>query len=444
MSFEFDNQTRKDLNVLPDNDGTNSIFSFFDYTVTTGGKDKLLHLINSPLTEIQELNTRKKNIQFLNENKLSIQLSYDQFDFIECYLRLWKLPLRDNLLDSFMDKISYSFNPNNDYYIIQSGVNQLYNLSHQIQLFLEQIGSLKKPQFYNDLEEKLLMYVALVHKNAKLGNDKKMKSRHINKLDRLFRKTHKNFIKDLLDDIYLLDCYGSISKAIDKFGLTFAEYKNQEKPFLKFESLFHPFIRQAVPNNITMGQQAQNLCFLTGPNMTGKSTFLKALGLSAYLAHIGFPVPAKKMETSIFNGIITTINLSDNIEMGYSHYYSEVRRVKETAQKILKDRFILVIFDELFRGTNVKDALEASYRIINELTKIKDCLFIISTHINEIAEYLTPKDGIVFKCFNSILEDDIPKYDYKLKDGISCERLGIKIIEEENIFELLKQIERRQ
>jgi DNA mismatch repair protein MutS len=94
------------------------------------------------------------------------------------------------------------------------------------------------------------------------------------------------------------------------------------------------------------------------------------------------------METTIFNGLITTINLSDDINKGYSHYYSEARRIKETSQKILERNNLFVIFDELFRGTNVKDALEASSRIINYLTKIRDCFFMISTHINEISDNL--------------------------------------------------------
>ena len=98
--------------------------------------------------------------------------------------------------------------------------------------------------------------------------------------------------------------------------------------------------------------------------MAGKSTFLKALGVAIYISHLGFPVPAEKMSTTIYNGIITTINLSDNMNRGYSHFYSEVRRVKEVANKLKEKNRLLVIFDELFRGTNVKDAFDASLLII--------------------------------------------------------------------------------
>ena len=62
--------------------------------------------------------------------------------------------------------------------------------------------------------------------------------------------------------------------------------------------------------------------------MAGKSTCMKAFGVAVYLAHCGLPVPAARMELSVFKGLFTTINLSDNLSLGYSHYYNEVARVK--------------------------------------------------------------------------------------------------------------------
>jgi DNA mismatch repair ATPase MutS len=178
--------------------------------------------------------------------------------------------------------------------------------------------------------------------------------------------------------------------------------------------------------------------------MAGKSTFLKSIGIAVYLAHTGFPVPAGYMETTVFNGLVTTINLSDDINRGYSHYYSEVKRVKDTALKILEKNNILVIFDELFRGTNVKDAYEATLEVINALSKIRDCLFLVSTHITEIADKFEDDGSIRYNYFDSHLQNDEPVYDYKLKKGISSERLGMKIIQNEKIIDILKQAIERQ
>ena len=85
--------------------------------------------------------------------------------------------------------------------------------------------------------------------------------------------------------------------------------------------------------------------------MAGKSTYMKAFGVAVYLAHCGFPVPASRMELSPFRGLFTTINLSDNLSLGYSHYYNEVARVKYVVEQVRDLEDVVVVFDELFRGT---------------------------------------------------------------------------------------------
>jgi len=182
------------------------------------------------------------------------------------------------------------------------------------------------------------------------------------------------------------------------------------------------------------------MSFVTGPNMAGKSTFLKSLGLSIYLSHLGFPVPATQMKTTVYNGIISTINLSDNMNRGYSHFYSEVKRIKETALKIKEKGNIFVIFDELFRGTNVKDAYDASLIIIKSFSKITSSTFYISTHITEVASEIETIKNIQFMYFNSELVDNQPIYNYKLLVGVSHERLGMLIVKNENIIEILNSI----
>jgi DNA mismatch repair ATPase MutS len=171
--------------------------------------------------------------------------------------------------------------------------------------------------------------------------------------------------------------------------------------------------------------------------MAGKSTYLKSFGISVYLAHLGFPIPAKSIETSIFNGLLTTINMSDNINKGYSHYYNEVLRVKYVAEQINRLKNIVVIFDELFRGTNVIDAYEASLSVISAFAKIKMSLFAISTHIMEVAEKLKLNDSIYFKFFEIKINEGIPQYTYKLKDGVTDERIGMYILTKEKVIETI-------
>ena len=226
-------------------------------------------------------------------------------------------------------------------------------------------------------------------------------------------------------------------------GFSLPEYDSETQTVFDVVDGFHPFLSSPVKNSFSFNQES-NLCFVTGPNMSGKSTFLKTMGLMIYLSHVGFPVPAKSLKTSILNGLFTTINLTDNMNLGYSHFYSEVKRVKDLALKIKPGGRFLIIFDELFRGTNVKDAYDASLMIIAALAKIRNNIFFISTHILEIAETIENKDTIMFRCFGSELINQQPIYDFKLKEGISEERIGLLIIKNEGILHILDEIIRKQ
>lgn len=145
------------------------------------------------------------------------------------------------------------------------------------------------------------------------------------------------------------------------------------------------------------------------------------------------------MQTTVFNGLVTTINLPDNINSGLSHYYSEVKRVKDVAEMLLENKRMFVIFDELFRGTNVKDAFDGSSLIISELSGIKNSAFVISTHIVELAAELQGIANISFHYLETYFENQKPVFSYVLKEGVSTGALGMYIVRNEGIVELLKQ-----
>lgn len=109
-----------------------------------------------------------------------------------------------------------------------------------------------------------------------------------------------------------------------------------------------------------------------------------------------------------------------------------------------KGNNLVIIFDELFRGTNVKDAFDASLLVITSLSRIKNNLFFISTHILEVADTLQESESIDFRCFESELINQKPLYDYKLKEGISRERVGMKILQDQNIPEILNRVINQQ
>jgi DNA mismatch repair ATPase MutS len=144
------------------------------------------------------------------------------------------------------------------------------------------------------------------------------------------------------------------------------------------------------------------------------------------------------MELSPTQGMFTSINVPDNLAMGYSHFYAEVVRVKMIAQEVSKDKRLVIMFDELFKGTNVKDAYEATVEITSAFANKKRCCFIVSTHIMEAGLTLQKEhNNMKFLLLPSYIEGPTPKYSYKLEKGISDDRHGMTIIRKEKILELI-------
>ncbi|HWJ25418.1 MAG TPA: hypothetical protein VNS32_02690, partial [Flavisolibacter sp.] len=159
-----------------------------------------------------------------------------------------------------------------------------------------------------------------------------------------------------------------------------------------------------------------------------------------FLAHIGMGVPSRKMRLSLFDGLLTNINVSDNIAKGESYFFNEVQRIKNTINKINDGRKWLVLIDELFKGTNVQDAMKCSLTVIKGLIKIKNSLFILSTHLYEIGAELEKYPNILFKYFETKVMDDQLEFSYQLKDGISNDRIGYVILRREKVVEMLENL----
>ena len=439
MSFDLDKQTQKDLEIFNEDKDGNSIFSFFNQTKSLGGRNQLKEIMLNPFSSLKQIEEHRDSIKFFIDNKIDFEINGNQLDFIAYYLTLNTPILKHNLIDVFYQRISYLIQPNKNFYLIKTGIEKIIILLSNVKVELKDLNIELAP---DKLKEKFKLIKLILGKesvNAIINNKKKLSFYSILKFDSLFRKEMKEQFNFLIAIIYTFDALQSISKVKSEKSLAFSTYSSSIKPSIIIDSLYHPFIDDPIKNDVFINQN-QNLVFLTGPNMAGKSTFLKSVGLCVYLSHLGFPVPASKMETTIYKGLITTINLPDNMSKGYSHFYSEVMRVKQTALLIKEKLNVFVIFDELFRGTNVKDASDASLEVISCLSRIATSTFYISTHITEIAKELKANSNIDFKYFESSLIDEKPVYSYKIKDGLSEERMGMYILKNEKISEILNSI----
>ena len=172
--------------------------------------------------------------------------------------------------------------------------------------------------------------------------------------------------------------------------------------------------------------------------MSGKSTLLKAVSLCVYLAHAGLAVPASKAVLPFFSTISVAINLTDSIVSGYSHFMSEIITLKNVLTEAKDDARCFAVFDELFRGTNIEDALEISTTTIKGLTHFPNSLFFISTHLHQLKDLEEIRTNKITTCFIECnLADNIPAFTYKLKEGWSDLKLGRILFEKEGLNILL-------
>jgi DNA mismatch repair protein MutS len=220
-------------------------------------------------------------------------------------------------------------------------------------------------------------------------------------------------------------------------GFTWGRARRAEDNVFHAADLRHPGLDRAVGNRMAFSGDS-NVLFLTGANMAGKSTLMKSFGIAVYLAHMGFPVAAQDMEFSVREGLYSSINVPDDLSLGYSHFYAEVLRVKKVAEAVSAGRNLVVIFDELFKGTNVKDAYDATLSVTEALAAYSRCWFVISTHIIEVGETLRQRsDNLQFAYLPTVMDGVTPRYPYILEKGITNDRHGMLIIGNEGILDIL-------
>ncbi len=439
MNLTTDKQTLDDLQLFGRRGG-DSIYALFNQTATRGGAELLDQFFRSPLADARAINQRSSTIRYFKEIKVAFPFDSSLFDGTEQYLD--NTDERSRLAreeDTAGRKLKSLIGTDTEYKQLVKGISATISILQTLHRFLNsiQVGVASSPyqQEYDELRQLLLPEFEPVFSE---GNPDKLSYAKAAEYDQLLRYGHRAVIRKLLFYIYRLDAYIAIAKVAEQRDFVFPTALPAEQHTIKLEGVYHPQVKNAVCNNITITPQS-NIVFLTGANMAGKSTFMKSLGIALYLAHMGFPVAAERMEFSVRDGIFTTINLPDNLSLGYSHFYAEVLRVKKVASQLGMNKNLFIIFDELFRGTNVKDAGEATVAITNAFAQRPNCMFVVSTHIIEAGELLKQQcPNIHFVYLPTRMEQQQPVYTYKLEEGITADRHGMIIINNEGIIPILK------
>ena len=437
--MQVDKTTLADLSIFHSEE-EQSVFHHLNHTQTNGGRDHLRYLLNSPLASMEAVLDTQQTIRCLisvidewpayvtNGTVMMIEKFYDT--------QLDRFTAQPNRVDAMLYKLLHKYDFSLIKYSVEHAID-FYKGLQKIVTLLEDKPLSKELSIWTSRMSMLLNKPVIQQMSGE--DKKKLSAVAILSYGGFLRNGFKNASFELIDIYSRLDAYFGLATACTKYNYCFPALRKSSEPFINAKGLYHPLLQTPVSYDIDLSVE-KNFLFLTGANMAGKSTFIKAVGVSAYLAHIGMGVPAAEMEISFLDGLLSNIQVVDNIVKGESFFFNEVQRIKNTIEKISDGKNWLILIDELFKGTNQQDAVKCSVTVIEGLRKLKNTLFILSTHLYEIGDDLKKYGNIQFHYFETAVEDDQLLFSYQLKPGISNDRLGYLILKKEGVVDLLEKL----
>jgi DNA mismatch repair ATPase MutS len=438
--MQIDNISFNDISIFHPEEEF-SIFHKLNFTRTSGGKEWLRKFFTEPHTDLKRIIGTQRVIRTLME-----------------HVKDWPTDITNGtmlVMDKFMD---YSLDPINeratafnsvlykwlhseDYSMVKYSMPHFADFFRGIKDIVALLEGLELPpniRIYIDRIIQILKQEPLqLLSQTKRGD--KFSIRQNLYFGFYLRNRYKTNTLELFDIFSRLDAWYSMAVAVQTYKLSFPEFVEQDTPLVEAKGLYHILIPRPVAYDLLMSPE-HNFLFLTGANMAGKSTLIKSVGSAVFLAHIGMGVPAANMKLTLFDGLLSNINVVDNIAKGESFFFNEVQRIKNTIEKINNGKKWLVLIDELFKGTNVQDAMKCSLTVIKGLIKMKNSLFILSTHLYEIGEDLKDFPNISFRYFETNVDNDQLQFSYQLKEGISNDRIGYVILKREKVVEMLEKL----
>ena len=201
---------------------------------------------------------------------------------------------------------------------------------------------------------------------------------------------------------------------------------------IEFKNMGHPMVakNESVTNTLTL--QDSKFILLTGSNMSGKSTFLRALGINFALAKMGAPVCSDQAQIHPLP-MIATMRHADSLSEGKSYFFAEVQKLKAVMAQLDKGRCLLLM-DEILRGTNSDDKILGSMKIVKRVMAQK-ALGLLATHDLKLCDLEQDyPDQMANYCFESEIKNAELIFDYKLRKGICKSKSATFLLEQNKII----------
>ena len=242
-----------------------------------------------------------------------------------------------------------------------------------------------------------------------------------------WRREHGRAVRAWLDGVGEMEALLSIAAySYERVEDVFPELL-EGPPCFETEGIGHPLLPAecCVRNDVRVGGE-RSVLLISGSNMSGKSTLMRAVGLNTVLAMAGAPVRARRLRLTRLH-VGASILINDSLQEGSSRFYAEITRLRHICDLAEGELPVLFLLDELLQGTNSKDRMVGAEGVVHALLE-RGAIGLISTH--DLA--LTGIGGAAGKLYNVHLQDEIAngkmKFDYTLRDGVVTKSNGIELM----------------
>lgn len=436
--LHLDGPTLKDLEIFESDSGSHTLFDLCNQSRTEGGSRVLRQRMSAPWSNPDRIRETQHSLNFILKHRTAFTRLPSAYATgrVEHYEQdILPIVTHKNSMEFALNAFSLWANHDTHYRSIVRGVQITCRLVQGLREFMAQ-AELQSPageliQIFQEIHTLLDRPGLTMVPTREYGGW----AFKILRLDQDFRIHEKSSILRLLALIFEIDALAAMADVTRDNDYVMPDVL-EGPPRVIAEGLVHPFLQQAVANPVNIHQD-QRVLFLTGPNMAGKTTYLRAFATSFYLAHLGMGVPATQFSFVPAERLFSSISLSDDLSSGISYFRAEALRVKAIATAISEGHRVVAIMDEPFKGTNVKDAFDASRAILKRFSTKENCLFMFSSHLIELSEDISDAEKIDCRYFEAEEGKGKLRFDYLLRPGVSSQRLGMRVLTEEGVFELL-------